>query len=116
MDFLVTEKFVRVCNPAQLHNEVRGAKHDWPASFVYKDGGWVYEVQRDDVDASHVRETLDKHTPIWPPDPDDEIADAIREATKDEPVDSPVRRLADALLGVNGGAKVPGRRPDGDDT
>lgn len=79
MDFAVTETFVRSANAAQLHEEARGTKKSWPASFTVVDGQWVYRVDRDDIDPAAVQAALDAHTP----DPDfgktndDKVVDAF---------------------------------------
>lgn len=63
MDFPVTTQFAQTANPVQLHAEARGAKQNWPASFVQADGGWRYRVDRDDIDRAAVQAALDAHTP-----------------------------------------------------
>lgn len=62
-DFPVTEDFVRTANAVQLHDEARGNATEWPASFTYVDGGWVYRVERADVNADAVRAALRNHIP-----------------------------------------------------
>lgn len=66
MDFPVTETFKDTANVAQLHDEARRSKQVWPASLVQTENGWVYRVDRDDIDTTVVQAALDAHTP----DPD----------------------------------------------
>lgn len=64
MDFPVTETFALTAAVPRLHDEARGSKQIWPASFVQlEDGSWVYRVDREDIVASEVRVALDAHDP-----------------------------------------------------
>lgn len=108
VEILVTADFVRSANAGQLHDEARGARKSWPASFVEKpDGSWVYRVDRDDVEEASVQGAVDAHVPVAPPDPDDEFRTAIEAATS-------IADLKAALLGTQGPGAEP-RRPTGTD-
>jgi hypothetical protein len=64
-DVPVDESFVKTANAGQLHDEARGQRTKWPASFTSPDGGqtWVYRVDRDDVDSAAVAAAIAAHTP-----------------------------------------------------
>lgn len=51
---------------------------------------------------------LDGNAPE-PPSPSDELVASIADAIKDEPANSPVRKLGEALLGQAGQGRVAGR-------
>lgn len=104
MDFPVTDAFVRSANHAQLHHEAKGAKQNWPASFVRENpddpDGWVYRVDRDDIDPAAVEAALAAHVPN--PDwgkPQDEMTarDRIKELVQQLDDATATRATFDAL-------------------
>lgn len=58
----VSAEFVAAANAAQLASEA-GDGGEWPACFRETDDGWVYEVQRDDVDEAGVQAAIGSHRP-----------------------------------------------------
>lgn len=58
------------------------------------------------------RVVADHVPPDPPPDPDEQIAEAIRAVRDHADTRADVKGLCDALLGSGGGARVPGQRPD----
>jgi hypothetical protein len=104
MDFPVTAELATTANYEQLHNEARGAKQSWPASFVeVAPDEWVYRVDRDDIDRAAVQSALAAHVPAPPaPDPSDDLATRLEAlAAKQSPT---VKDLIGALLGTSAGA------------
>lgn len=79
----------------------RLARNDETGELVHN--GDVTQQQLEDAVAAHVAET--------PPDPDAEFRDAVTAAVSNEPAGSPLRKLADALLGTSGPGAEPRRGP-----
>lgn len=78
---------------------------------LYLRGRDLVVVPLDEADRDVVQQVIDAHVPPEPPpDPDDEFRDAVTAAVADEPAGSPLRKLADALLGASGPGAEP-RRP-----
>lgn len=83
-----------------------------------EDGELRIEVER--MTDRELTAAVDAHTddPSWvdpehvpAPDPDDEFRDAVAAAVANEPAGSPLRKLADALLGTSGPGAEPRRGP-----
>jgi hypothetical protein len=112
-DFPVTVDFVQSANARQLHDEARGATESWPASFVQTDSGWVYRVERGDVNQASVRAALDAHLPAPNPDPDADLAASINAVDTSKIADAAVKAAVDALkaalVGKGKPAAVSGR-------
>lgn len=108
----VTDEFVRIANAPQLHREAGGGTVALAAAFVQDDGAWFYDVQDENADEATVRQALAAHVPATPTTPDDDLAARIKTVHDDPQVSVSVKRLAAALLGLNGEAAVAGRPTD----
>lgn len=97
-------------NGAALVTELRAAGIDVDDDGVRDEADGTITVVTDAPEAE-VQAVIDAHVPPPPPaDPDDEFRDAVTAAIADEPAGSPLRKLADALLGTSGPGAEP-RRP-----